>query len=122
LGDLLVIANKYAASGCLDVYAVRQIPNGLAISLGTEDACSEGVVLFAQTIGEVSMAKGVVNVHGEDVVVREDTAKAYRGIRWAIISILAFAAIVAVMFFAGFFASVKDGKIESPAITDRPAQ
>lgn len=68
------------------------------------------------------MAKGVVQVHGEDVQVREDTAKAHRGIRWAIISIVAFAAIVAVLFLAGFFTSVKDGKIESPATTERPAQ
>ena len=61
------------------------------------------------------MAKGVVEVHGEDVQVREDTFKAYRGIRWAILSIAIFAAIVAVLFIAGFFTSVKDGKIESPA-------
>jgi hypothetical protein len=68
------------------------------------------------------MAKGVVEVHGEDVQVREDTYKAYRGAKWAIISIIAFVAIAAILFFAGFFTSVRDGKIESPAATERPAQ
>ncbi len=70
------------------------------------------------------MAKGVVEVRGKDVEVREDTAKAYRGVRWAIISIIAFAAIVGVLFLAGVFStSVKNGGVpSSPAQTDRPAQ
>jgi hypothetical protein len=39
------------------------------------------------------MAKQVITVGGEDRLVREDTAKSYRGVYWALISILAFAAI-----------------------------
>lgn len=30
------------------------------------------------------MAKDVITVHGEEVVVREDTAKAYRGVWWGL--------------------------------------
>jgi hypothetical protein len=69
------------------------------------------------------MAKEVVEVHGQDVEVREDTAKAYRGIRWAIISIIVFATIVAVLFLAGMFTTtVKKGGPTSPAQTQQPAQ
>ncbi len=68
------------------------------------------------------MAKGVVEVHGQDVEVREDTYKAYRGIRWAVITIIVFAAIVAILFFAGLFTTVKNGGPSSPAETERPAQ
>lgn len=50
------------------------------------------------------MSKDVINVRGEDVVVREDTAKAYRGVNWAWISIAAFAiitlALLAIFFFS----------------------
>ena len=60
------------------------------------------------------MAKGVVQVHGKDVEVREDTYKAYRGVKWAIISIVVFAAIVVVLFFAGFFTTVKHGGPHTP--------
>ena len=68
------------------------------------------------------MTKGVIEVHGQDVEVREDTYKAYRGVRWAIICIIVFAAITAVLFFAGLFTSVRDGEIKSPAQAERPNQ
>jgi hypothetical protein len=68
------------------------------------------------------MAKGVVEVHGKDVEVREDTFKAYRGIRWAVITIVAFAIIVAIMAIAGFFTSIRNGGPTNPAQTERPAQ
>jgi len=60
------------------------------------------------------MSKDVINVHGEDVVVREDTAKAFRGVNWAVISIGAFIAImviVAVVFFAN---SGSRGTVQDP--------
>jgi hypothetical protein len=68
------------------------------------------------------MAKEVVEVHGKEIEVREDTAKAYRGVRWAIISIIVFAAIVAVLFLAGLFATVKNGGPHDPSVTQQPAQ
>jgi hypothetical protein len=45
------------------------------------------------------MAKEVINVGGEDTVVREDTAKSYRGVIWALLSVGAFIIIGAIMFF-----------------------
>jgi hypothetical protein len=32
------------------------------------------------------MANDIITVHGEDVVVREDTAKAFRFVRWGMIT------------------------------------
>ena len=63
------------------------------------------------------MSKDVIHVHGEDRVVREDTAKAYRGVNWAFLSIGAFiiiAAIVAIVFFLG---ASRDGSLQTPAQT-----
>lgn len=68
------------------------------------------------------MAKGVVEVHGKEVEVREDTFKAYRGVKWAVVTIIAFAVIVAIMAMAGFFTTVSKGGPTSPAQTERPAQ
>ncbi|HEY2848092.1 MAG TPA: hypothetical protein VGI80_09760 [Pyrinomonadaceae bacterium] len=68
------------------------------------------------------MANEVVEVHGKEVVVREDTAKAYRGIRWAIISIIVFAAIVAILFFAGLLTTMKNGGPKSPVQTEQSTQ
>lgn len=62
------------------------------------------------------MAKDVITVNGEERVVREDTAKSYRGVIWALLSIGAFIAIVAVLVFGGFLNSVTDGtRDKSPA-------
>jgi hypothetical protein len=59
------------------------------------------------------MAKDVINVDGEDRVVREDTAKSYRGVIW-ILTVLAIVIIgAAVLFLGGFLGS--GGKIDSPA-------
>jgi hypothetical protein len=63
------------------------------------------------------MSKDVIKVHGEERVVREDTAKAYRGINWAFLSIGGFiliAAIVAIIFFLG---AARDGSVQTPAQT-----
>jgi hypothetical protein len=50
------------------------------------------------------MTKQTITVSGEDVNVREDTAKAYRGTYWALFSIAAFVLLTAILFFSGFFA------------------
>ncbi len=51
------------------------------------------------------MSKDVITVHGEDVVVREDTAKAYRGVNWALLSITAFVVITLFLLFTFFFSA-----------------
>lgn len=53
------------------------------------------------------MSKQVLHtVSGEDVVVREDTAKSYRGVYWALFSVAAFILIAAIMFFTGLLALI----------------
>ncbi len=61
------------------------------------------------------MSKDVINLSGQDVVVREDTAKAYRGVNWALVSIAAFVLIAAVLFAVFFLRAARDGVVESPA-------
>ena len=63
------------------------------------------------------MSKDVIQVHGEDVVVREDTAKAYRGVNWAFLSIGGFILIMAIVAAIFLLRASGDGKIESPAST-----
>jgi len=60
------------------------------------------------------MSKDVINVHGEDVVVREDTAKAFRGVNWAMISIGAFIAIMIVVAIVFFVNSGSRGTVQDP--------
>ena len=61
------------------------------------------------------MSRDVIQVDGEDVVVREDTAKAFRGLHWAMWSIAAFVIIAGILFAAFFLGAAQDGKIESPS-------
>lgn len=62
------------------------------------------------------MTKDVINVGGENVVVREDTAKSYRGVMWALLSVGIIVAIVVVLFLGGFLKTASDGNLEkSPA-------
>lgn len=61
------------------------------------------------------MAKDVIHTHGQDVVVREDTAKAFRGIHWALWSIAGFVIIAAVIFGVFFLGAAKDGEVKSPS-------
>lgn len=61
------------------------------------------------------MAKQLIHVAGEDINVREDTAKAYRGVYWALFSIAAFALITAILFFGGFFAWLSGVSSGTPA-------
>ncbi len=68
------------------------------------------------------MAKGIVEVRGQEVEVREDTYKAHRGIRWAIISIVVFVAIMAVLFLAGMLTTVNKGGPKSPVQAEQSTQ
>jgi hypothetical protein len=61
------------------------------------------------------MSKDVIHRDGEDVVVREDTAKAFRGVNWALMSIGAFVFILAILFFVFFLGAVEDGSVQTPS-------
>lgn len=62
------------------------------------------------------MADESIEVNGEEVPVREDTAKAYRGVIWALISI-AVIALIALALFLGLFSSAvaDDAEEKNPA-------
>jgi len=69
------------------------------------------------------MSKDTINVGGEEKIVREDTAKSYRGVIWALISVGAFIVIGAILLFGGFLKSATDGKpLESPAQIENKRQ
>lgn len=68
------------------------------------------------------MAKDVITVDGQETVVREDTARSYRGVIWALLSLLAFIIIAAVLFFSGIIGGAIDGDMKSPAEIERNRQ
>ena len=61
------------------------------------------------------MAKDVITIDGKDVVVREDTAKAFRFVHWGVITAAIGLAIMAILFLTFFWRAASDGKLESPA-------
>ena len=65
------------------------------------------------------MAKDVISVDGQDVVVREDTAKAFRGVNWALASVVAFVAITAALFIIFTISAATDGEVKTPAEIER---
>ncbi|NOT46163.1 MAG: hypothetical protein HOP17_00235 [Acidobacteria bacterium] len=68
------------------------------------------------------MSKQVVTIDGQETVVREDTAKSFRGVYWALLTMAAFILIAALLFFGGFLKLASDGKINNaPAQTERDA-
>jgi hypothetical protein len=67
------------------------------------------------------MSKQVITSGGEDHLVREDTAKSFRGVYWALASLAAFVIILALLFFGGVFSSLLKGDVDSPATIERQA-
>lgn len=66
--------------------------------------------------------KQAINVNGEEQVVREDTAKAFRGVHWALLSVAAFILILLVVFLGGFLKMGSGGGVDrSPAQIEREA-
>ena len=53
-----------------------------------------------------------INVGGEEHLVREDTAKAWRGVNWALLSIGAFILILLLVFLSGLFTASSDGGMD----------
>lgn len=73
--------------------------------------------------GEIEMAKDVISVDGEERVVREDTAKSYRGVIWALVSVAAFIIIAAILLFGGFLRTATDGTpAKSPSEIEKQRQ
>ncbi len=69
------------------------------------------------------MAKDTIKVDGEEVVVREDTAKSFRGVYWALFSVAAFVIIAAILLFGGFLKSATDNTpVQSPAQIENKRQ
>lgn len=68
------------------------------------------------------MSKQVISIGGQDTVVREDTAKSFRGVHWALLSLAAFILIAALLFFGGFLMLVSDDNLDkTPADVEREA-
>lgn len=61
------------------------------------------------------MAKDVITVDGKDVVVREDTAKAYRFVVWGVTTAAIALAIMAFLAFVLFFGNVTDSNANNSA-------
>ena len=61
------------------------------------------------------MAKDVINVDGQDVIVREDEAKEFRGVHWMFVVMVSFVVIVAIAAAIFFLRAASGGKIQSPA-------
>ena len=68
------------------------------------------------------MAKDVINVDGEDKVVREDTAKAYRGTIWILITVGIVLAGAAILFFVFFGGSLGGGDLQKPSEIEQKRQ
>lgn len=60
------------------------------------------------------MAKDTINVGGEETVVREDTAKAYRGTVWILIVVGIVLGTAAILFFVFFGGSLGGSDLQSP--------
>lgn len=61
------------------------------------------------------MSKDVIDVNGEERVVREDTAKAYRGVNWMILSLVGFILIVVIVAAIFLMKAASSGGVESPS-------
>jgi hypothetical protein len=68
------------------------------------------------------MSKQVITVDGDDKMVREDTAKAFRGVHWALLSVAAFVLIAAILFFGGFLKLASEGGLQSSPTDPRSSQ
>ncbi len=68
------------------------------------------------------MAKEVINVDGEDTMVREDTAKAYRGTIWILIVVGIVLGTAAIMFFVFFGGSLGGSDLQSPKAIENKRQ
>lgn len=69
------------------------------------------------------MTKQVISVGGEEHVVREDTAKAFRGVHWALLSIALFVVIMLVLLLSGVIKLASDDRLgTTPAEVEQQRQ
>lgn len=68
------------------------------------------------------MAKDTINVNGEETVVREDTAKAYRGTIWILITVGIVLAGATILFFVFFGGSLGGSDLQSPKEIEQKRQ
>lgn len=59
------------------------------------------------------MSKQVITIDGQETLVREDTARAFRGVHWALLSLAGIILITALLFLGGFLKLASDGKIDN---------
>ena len=59
------------------------------------------------------MSKQVILIDGQETLVREDTARAFRGVHWGLLSLAGIILITALLFLGGFLKSASDGKIDN---------
>ena len=65
------------------------------------------------------MSKQIITTHGEEHLVREDTAKSFRGVYWALFSIAGFILIAALLFFTGLLGSFIGERTAAPTQVER---
>ena len=68
------------------------------------------------------MSKDTINVGGEEKVVREDTAKAYRGTVWILIVVGIVLGTAALLFFVFFGGSMATDDLKSPKEIEQKRQ
>ena len=68
------------------------------------------------------MSKEVINVGGEERVVREDTAKAYRGTVWILTVVGIVVVTAAILFLAFFGTSIFNNDLQSPKTIEEKKQ
>lgn len=68
------------------------------------------------------MAKQVIKYGGEEHLVREDTAKSFRGYYWSLLLLASTVLFLAILFFGGFINSLLNETIDkTPADVERKA-
>jgi hypothetical protein len=68
--------------------------------------------------GRSNVAKQLIDVDGREVMVREDVAKAHRGVNWMALSLAAFVLLLALTAAFFLMTASSDGDIKTP--TDAP--
>lgn len=77
------------------------------------------LLLIYIAVQEMNMSKQTITVDGEERVVREDTAKAFRGVHWALLSVAAFILIALLLLLTGVISMGTSDGVDPAPVTDR---